>query len=112
MRLPVATVLFAGISLCVTHQGMSQMAATHPPPQVEPPKGTLVADFVDIAERAGLTAKASLGGEIANHHIREMTGGGVALIDFDHDGWLDIFVLSGGPTDARTGRSSTNHLYR
>lgn len=88
------------------------MASSHPQPQVEPPKGSAVADFVDIAEQAGLTEKTALGGEISKHHINEMTGGGVALIDFDNDGWLDIFILNGGPSDARTGRPSTNHLYR
>ena len=88
------------------------MASSHPRPQVQPQAGAPIADFVDVASRTGLTAKTTLGGEISKHHINEMTGGGVALIDFDNDGWLDIFLVNGGPTDARTGLPSTNHLYR
>ncbi len=89
-----------------------QMAARHPRPQVEPSAGAPVADFVDVASQAGLTAKTPLGGKPLNHHINEMTGGGVALFDFDGDGWLDIFIVSGAPTDTATGTPATNHLYR
>ena len=71
-----------------------------------------MANFIDVAAPAGLSAHATLGGQVGNHHIMEMTGGGVALIDFDGDGWMDIFLVSGGPKDAFTGAPSTNHLYR
>jgi hypothetical protein len=97
---------------CCMPPGLAQIASTHPQPQVAPPTGTPVANFVDVADRAGLTAITTLGGEIAKHHINEMTGGGVALVDYDNDGWLDIFLINGGPKDAATGLPSTNHLYR
>jgi len=100
------------MAICFSLQGLGQMASSHPRPQVQPQAGAPIADFVDVASRTGLTAKTTLGGEISKHHINEMTGGGVALIDFDNDGWLDIFLVNGGPTDARTGLPSTNHLYR
>ena len=89
-----------------------QMASSHPQPQVQPSSGAPVADFVDVAERAGLTARTRLSGESGKHHIREMTGGGVALIDYDNDGWLDIFLVNGGESDAQNGSLATNHLYR
>jgi hypothetical protein len=92
--------------------GLAQIASSHPQPQVAPPTGAPVANFVDVADRAGLTAQTTLGGEFAKHHINEMTGGGVALVDYDNDGWLDIFLINGGPKDAVTGQPSTNHLYR
>ena len=99
-----------GTALCVS--GAAQMAAPHPRPQVEPKAGEAVADFVDVADRAGLVAKTPLGGELSKHHINEMTGGGVAVLDYDGDGWLDIFLVSGAPTDTATGAAATNHLYR
>ncbi len=92
--------------------GFAQMAASHPRPQVQPAAGEIVADFVDVGERAGLVAKMPLSGETGKHHINEMTGGGVALIDFDGDGWLDIFLVSGAPSDTRSGAPATSHLYR
>ncbi len=103
----IALTLIAGLTM----PGMAQMASSHPQEQVQPHTGSPVADFVDVAERAGLTVQTRLGGEISKHHINEMTGGGVALIDYDNDGWLDIFLINGGPTDAHTGLPSTNHLY-
>ena len=89
-----------------------QMASPHPRPQVEPQAGAPVADFVDVAGRAGLVAKSPLGGKPLNHHLNEMTGGGVAVFDFDGDGWLDIFFVSGAPSDTGSGATATNHLYR
>ena len=88
------------------------MAASHPRAQVEPAAGAPVANFVDVGERAGLTARTALGGKNGNHHINEMTGGGVALIDYDGDGWLDVFVVNGAPTDGPGGTAATSHLYR
>ena len=102
-----------GLLLCFLCVALhAQMAARHPRPQVEPRPGAPVADFVDVADRAGLTAKTPLGGKPSNHHINELTGGGVALFDFDGDGWLDIFLVSGAPTDTATAASATNHLFR
>lgn len=41
------------------------------------------------------------------------TGGGIALFDYDNDGWLDIFVVNGwGLKDFPKGEEPTNHLYR
>ncbi len=91
---------------------VAQMGSSRPLQQIEPKPGSPVADFVDVAKRAGLSARSTLGGERSNHHLSEMTGGGVALVDYDQDGWLDIFLINGGPIDALTGLPSTNHLYR
>ncbi len=110
-RYTCAAALF-GILLSPSAKSPAQIGSNHPLPQVEPKRGAPVANFVDVADRAGLTARTTLGGQFAKHHIPELTGGGVALIDFDMDGWLDIFLVSGGPKDAATGAPSTNHLYR
>ena len=88
----------------------AQMSSEHPLQQVEPKAGSPVAEFVDVAAQAGVTAKTNLAGVRGNHHLNEMTGGGVALIDYNRDGWLDIFLVSNGTTDA--GQPATNHLFR
>ena len=43
-------------------------------------------------------------------NIREQIGSGVALLDYDRDGWLDIYLLTGPATDP--SNSPGNRLYR
>src|SRR5712692_11927158 len=78
-----------------------------PPPS--PPKVT----FVDIAERAGLTAKTEDGGDKTKRYIIETTGSGAAFLDFDNDGWPDIFLVNGSRLEGfPKGQEPTSHLYR
>ncbi len=49
-------------------------------------------NFVDIAERAGLTAKTEDGDDKTKRYIIETTGSGAAAFDFDNDGLPDIYV--------------------
>jgi hypothetical protein len=56
--------------------------------------------FVDVAKQSGLTAKTIYGGEHKNRYLLETTGCGVAFYDFDHDDWLDIFLVNGTRLDA------------
>ncbi|MGA2741730.1 MAG: VCBS repeat-containing protein, partial [Bryobacteraceae bacterium] len=51
--------------------------------------------FVDIAEQAGLRAPTIYGDAMHKDYILETVGCGIAFIDYDNDGWLDIFILSG-----------------
>ena len=46
-------------------------------------------------------------------YIIETTGSGVALIDYDNDGWLDIFLVNGTTLEGfPKGQEPINHLYR
>src|SRR5690348_7520404 len=53
------------------------------------------AHFEDVARAAGLNAEAFYGGVDRKKYILESTGCGCAFIDYDNDGWMDIFLLSG-----------------
>jgi hypothetical protein len=69
--------------------------------------------YVDVAERAGLTAKTVIQGHPTKDFLLSTTGGGVALFDYDNDGWLDVFFVNGwGLQDFPKGEEPTNHLYR
>ncbi len=68
------------------------------------------ANFVDIAAKAGLTSKVIFGGVTSKNYIIETTGTGVAVFDYDNDGWPDIFVVNG--TVLKWSLKETGHLYR
>jgi hypothetical protein len=68
--------------------------------------------FVNVAPQAGLTAKTIYGDEHRNRYLLETTGSGAAFIDYDNDGWQDIFLVSGTRLDGLPPNvSSTNRLY-
>ncbi len=51
--------------------------------------------FRDDAQAARLSFEYE-NGESSIHQLPEFTGGGVGLIDYDGDGWLDVYVVQGG----------------
>src|ERR1700716_402123 len=52
--------------------------------------------FTDIAVQAGLGGAINVfGGTTHKRWLLEETGCGVALFDYDNDGWLDIFMVNG-----------------
>jgi len=82
------------------------------PQKAVPNPGTTTANFADIAEKAGLTAVNVFGGVDTKKYIIETTGTGVAIFDYDNDGWPDIFVVNGTTLEGfPSGDAPTNHLY-
>ena len=69
------------------------------------------ARFTDVAKAAGLTEPTVYGSPDNPRYILETIGCGAAFIDYDNDGWLDIFVLNGRTVDAIPA-GATNRLYR
>jgi enediyne biosynthesis protein E4 len=69
------------------------------------------AHFVDVAAAAGLHAPVIYGGVESKKYILEATGCGCAFIDYDNDGWVDIFLLSGTRLDGDPP-GATNRLYK
>jgi enediyne biosynthesis protein E4 len=72
-----------------------------------------IADFEDLAEKSGLTMMNVFGGVDTKKYIIETTGTGVAIFDYDNDGWPDIFIVNGTTLEgASDAKAATNHLYR
>lgn len=69
------------------------------------------ARFTDVSREAGLVHPIVYGGEESTTYLYETSSGGVALLDYDNDGLLDIFVLSGTRLEAPVD-GATNRLYR
>jgi len=98
---------FAGRALA---QGMASA-------QVKPQKRSRAsgrpfdAKFVDVAHEAGLTAPVIYGQRDHADYILETDGCGCAFFDYDNDGWMDIFLLSGTTLEGAPA-DATNRLYR
>lgn len=82
-----------------------------PSPRGKPSGLPFYAHFTDIAAQAGLTAPTVYGGTDKKDFIIETIGCGCAFIDYDNDGWLDIFVLC-GTRMAGAPATATNRLYK
>lgn len=69
--------------------------------------------FINVARQAGLTATTIYGDEHKNKYLLETTGSGAAFMDYDNDGWLDVFLVNGTRLDGLApGLNATNRLYR
>ena len=82
-----------------------------PMPRGTPSGRPFNAHFVDVAANAGLRMPVIYGGDETKKYIIESTGCGCAFIDYDNDGWMDLFILSG----TRLGgapEDTTNRLYK
>ena len=69
--------------------------------------------FRETAKQAGLGPKL-VSGSPDKHYIVESMTGGVAILDYNNDGWPDIYLVNGSTIDAeRTGNNTAeDHLYR
>jgi enediyne biosynthesis protein E4 len=116
-RLFFKSMLASGISFCGLRNLHGQgMASRGVPPAPRPPFSGRPWDvtFTDIGPHSGLTHPTVYGEEFVKRYIFEANGPGIAFYDFDHDGWLDVFVPSGAPGSAVPPGQPvpTNRLYR
>jgi hypothetical protein len=70
-------------------------------------KGPVI--FEDAAKQAGLGSWRHKMGVPEKNFIVETNGSGVCLIDFDNDGWLDIYLVNGATFDSLNGKEETPH---
>ncbi|HEV2396487.1 MAG TPA: CRTAC1 family protein [Candidatus Sulfotelmatobacter sp.] len=67
--------------------------------------------FVDVAKSAGLHVPTIYGGVETKKYILEANGCGCAFIDYDNDGWVDIFLLCGTRLEGAPEQAG-NRLYK
>jgi hypothetical protein len=62
--------------------------------------------FADATKSAGLDKFVDRSGIPEKKTILETVGSGVALLDYDNDGWLDVFLLNGSTIEALKGKEA------
>jgi hypothetical protein len=105
-----ALALLAGGAGTAFGQGVSSRGV-RPQPRGKPSGRPFHSRLVDVAEAAGLRQPSVYGGVDSKGYILEVVGCGVAFLDYDNDGWLDILVLSGTRLEGAPP-DTTNRLYR
>ena len=70
-------------------------------------KGPII--FKDITKEAGLSLWKHKMGTPAKKFIVETNGSGVCLLDYDNDGWIDIYLVNGSTFDALDGKEASPH---
>jgi enediyne biosynthesis protein E4 len=74
--------------------------------------GESMPQFRDIAAQAGLNDVFPNGGTQTKEFIIETTGSGVAWIDYDNDGLLDAFIVSGDGGPSRLYHNEGGNRFR
>ena len=80
-------------------------------PRGKPSGRPFLSSMTDVAKQAGLTQPIVYGGVDSKSYIVEVVGCGVAFIDYDNDGWVDLLVLSGTRLEGAPP-GATNRLYK
>ena len=114
-RARICTCVFFLLGVAALFSVMAHSQSAAQPSQQAPAAKSAVnpglANF-DIAEKAGLTAVNVFGGVDTKKYIIETTGTGVAIFDYDNDGWPDIFIVNGTTLEGFSAKDApTNHLY-
>jgi len=65
--------------------------------------------FEDISKKSGLATWSHVMGTPQKKYILETDGSGVGLIDYDNDGWLDIYLVNGSTYKALEGKEPAPH---
>ena len=78
-----------------------------------PPDNSFPVSLTNVAKQAGLNFTTVYGDEKKNRYLLETTGVGVAFIDYDNDGWQDLFFVNGTRLDLpKDAPQPTNRLFR
>ena len=95
-------IIFAAARSAQSQSSHPVKTQPHPYPETSGHPGP--AWLIDVAPQAGLTMQNVNGDPDTKQYIIETTGSGVAIIDYDRDGWPDIFLLNGTSLDGERGR--------
>jgi enediyne biosynthesis protein E4 len=104
--------------LLLAFLSISSIAQSNRPPTARVPQPSSWATpgigYIDVTKSAGLSGFHLTSGIATKDYIIEASGAGSAFVDYDNDGWLDIYLPNGSTLDVLRGRgrSPSAALYR
>ena len=103
-------VISAGVGQPAFAQGMAQGPPAPPTAKTTKCKGLSIPPLEDVTDKAGIRFAHNYSREARS--ILESMAGGVLLVDYDRDGWLDIYFTN-APTvgEALQGKKARGALY-
>ena len=111
----VVCIIAAGVWLSAAGPAQSKQMRSKPggSSQVTSrPIAPTATQFVDVTRAAGIDFHLTCG-SLEKRYIMESMCGGVAVFDYDNDGWMDIFLVNGSTVeDLRAGKCHASSLYR
>lgn len=102
--------VFLALALPCLAQGIASRNVK-PSPRGKPSGLPFHARFTDVAAQAGLTVSSIYGGVDRIDYLLETSAGGVAFVDYDNDGHLDIFLVDGTRLTTPEPAGATNRMY-
>jgi hypothetical protein len=91
---------------------LSNVASVSGSESAQKPSSTSKVSFADVTRAAGIEFHLICGGP-EKRYIMESMCGGVAVFDYDGDGWMDIFLVNGSTLeDQEAGKCHPSKLFR
>ena len=113
LRLRPVALLASIVGIAISPSGVlisGQQAAKPPKPRIAPPSPTVT--FTDIRKSAGIEFVQDSTQTEEKYYLETM-GTGVAWIDYDQDGFMDLYFVQSAATDAyKPARPLRSALYR
>jgi len=100
----------AGIAVAILTVG--GLGAAPPQQARTPARASALPTFRDVASQAGLDF-THISGASDEKFFPEIIGSGGLFLDFDNDGWLDVFLVDGGSyADPAVAKRARHRLFR
>ena len=106
LRVPLRVLCVSAVNLLLLLPAFAQSKPLPSTAQIPKPSSTAAPNitFTEVTPAAGLSSFKSVHGTSAKDYLIEAPGAGCAFVDYDNDGWLDIYLVNGSTVNALRGK--------